>query len=95
MTRTFFLVWLRRRGTGRKLKEGLVLCIEPMINMGGSAVTTDQDGWTVRTADSRPSAHYEHMVVVRRGKPEVLTTFKYIEESIQPPYRTEQELQHG
>jgi methionyl aminopeptidase len=84
-----------RRGTGRKLKEGLVLCIEPMINMGGPEVVTDGDGWTVRTADSRPSAHYEHMVVVRRGEPEVLTTFAYIEEVITPPYKTEQELQHG
>lgn len=84
-----------RRGTGRKLKEGLVLCIEPMINMGGAAVVTDGDGWTVRTEDARPSAHYEHMVVVRGGEPEVLTTFKYVEEAIAPPYRTERELQHG
>jgi methionyl aminopeptidase len=84
-----------RRGAGRKLKEGIVLCIEPMINMGGPNVATDGDGWTVRTADSRPSAHYEHMVVVRPGEPEVLTTFKYIEEVITPPYTTEQVLQHG
>lgn len=84
-----------RRGTGRKLKAGLVLCIEPMINLGGPAVVTDQDGWTVRTADSLPSAHYEHMVVVRGNEPEVLTTFRYIEEAITPPYRTGKELQHG
>ncbi|MDX1740283.1 MAG: M24 family metallopeptidase, partial [Rhodothermales bacterium] len=84
-----------RRGAGRKLKAGIVLCIEPMINMGGPAVATDGDGWTVRTADSHPSAHYEHMVVVRPGEPEVLTTFKYIEEVITPPYTTERELQHG
>ncbi|NNE47859.1 MAG: type I methionyl aminopeptidase [Rhodothermales bacterium] len=84
-----------RRGSGRKLKEGLVLCIEPMINVGGADVATGDDGWTVRTADGKPSAHYEHMVVVRRGKPEVLTTFRYIEEVLTPPYSLQQELQHG
>lgn len=84
-----------RRGTGRKLKEGMTLCIEPMINCGGAAVVTGGDGWTVRTADGKPSAHYEHMVVVRRGGPEILTTFTYIEEAITPPYSIEQELQHG
>ncbi len=75
-----------RRGTGRKLKQGTTICIEPMINRGTYAVGTDPDGWTIRTADGAPSAHYEHMVVVRRGEPEVLSTFAYIEEVIEAPY---------
>ncbi len=75
-----------RRGVGRKLKDGLTICIEPMINAGTGDISVDEDGWTVRTADGRPSAHYEHMVVVRRGQPEVLSTFKYIEEVIGAPY---------
>ncbi|MBT8398996.1 MAG: type I methionyl aminopeptidase, partial [Rhodothermia bacterium] len=84
-----------RRGSGRKLKNGLVLCIEPMINLGSPDVATGGDGWTVRTADGRPSAHYEHMVVVRGGEPEVLTTFEYIEAVVQAPYSQKEELQHG
>ncbi len=76
-----------RRGTGRKLKQGMTICIEPMINRGTHAVNTGSDGWTIRTADGAPSAHYEHMVVVRRGQPEVLSTFAYIEDVIQAPYR--------
>jgi methionyl aminopeptidase len=75
-----------RRGTGRKLKPGTTICIEPMINQGTHAVTTDADGWTIRTADRAPSAHYEHMIVVRRGQPEVLSTFSYIEDVIEAPY---------
>jgi len=78
-----------RPGNGRKLQEGLVICIEPMINRGGAAVMTDTDGWTVRTSDGLPSAHYEHMVVIRRGNAEVLTTFSYIEDALEIlPYKT-------
>ena len=73
-------------GTGRKLKPGLTVCIEPMINQGSAEITTDADGWTVRAADGLPSAHYEHMVVVREGEPEILSTFDYIEEVTHPPY---------
>jgi len=69
-----------RRGSGSKLEEGLVICIEPMINMGKSAVKFWDDGWTVSTADGKPSAHYEHMVAVAKGKPDILTTFAYVEE---------------
>lgn len=69
-----------RRGAGVKLQEGMVICIEPMINMGKAGVRFLDDGWTVSTADGKPSAHYEHMVAVRKGQPEVLTTFAYIEE---------------
>lgn len=73
-------------GQGRRLKPGLSICIEPMINRGTAEVTTDADGWTVRAADGLPSAHYEHMVVVREGEAEVLSDFGYIEDVIDPPY---------
>jgi methionyl aminopeptidase len=69
-----------KRGTGVKLKEGMVLAIEPMINLGTRSVVQLQDGWTIRTADKKPSAHYEHDVAIRKGKAEVLSTFDYIEE---------------
>lgn len=87
-----------QRGAGRKLKEGLTICIEPMINRGTFEVTTDADGWTVRAEDGLPSAHYEHMVVVRRGQPEILSTFAYIEAVVEAPYRQEihtEEVTHG
>jgi methionyl aminopeptidase len=69
-----------RRGTGVKLMEGMVLAIEPMINLGKKQVVQESDGWTFRTADNKPSAHYEHDVVVRKGQAEILSTFDYIEE---------------
>lgn len=69
-----------KRGTGVMLEAGLVICIEPMINMGKAGVKFWDDGWTVSTRDGKPSAHYEHMVAVRKGTPDVLTTFAYIEE---------------
>ena len=75
-----------RPGRGRRLKSGLTICIEPMVNAGTGNVATDSDGWTVRSADGRPSAHYEHMVVVRDGEAEVLSTFSYIEDVIEAPY---------
>lgn len=68
-----------KRSQGVRLREGMVLAIEPMINFGKKGVTQDKDGWTIRTADRKPSAHFEHTVVVRRGKAEILTTFEYIE----------------
>ena len=71
-----------RRGLGKKLVAGMTLCIEPMINGGTGDVTVDHDGWTVRTADGAPSAHYEHMVHVRRGAPEVLSSFSSIEAAL-------------
>ena len=69
-----------RRGSGPKLKERMVLAIEPMINLGRKKVVQEKDGWTIRTADKLPSAHYEHDVVIRKGKAEILSTFKYVEE---------------
>lgn len=67
-----------RKGTGKKLLENLVLCIEPMINMGVKEVVMDKDGWTISTLDKMPSAHFEHTVVVKQGKPEFLSTYEYI-----------------
>ncbi len=69
-----------RRGTGVKLKKGMVLAIEPMINMGRKEVVQDPDGWTIRTIDGKPSAHFEHDVAIREGKADILSTFEYIEE---------------
>ncbi|PKP30942.1 MAG: type I methionyl aminopeptidase [Bacteroidetes bacterium HGW-Bacteroidetes-16] len=71
-----------RKGTGIKLKSGMCLAIEPMVNLGVKEISQDKDGWTIRTADGKPSAHFEHDVVVRDGKSDVLSTFEYIEEVI-------------
>ena len=62
-----------RRGSGPKLKPGMTLAIEPMVNMGTSAVKILEDGWTVVTADRRPSAHFEHTILITKGEPEILT----------------------
>jgi methionyl aminopeptidase len=67
------------RGSGTKLSEGLVICIEPMINLGKKDVILEKDGWTIKTKDAKPSAHFEHVVLVRKGKSEVLSTFEDIE----------------
>ncbi len=71
-----------RRGSGPKLKKGMVLCIEPMINMGRRQIKQDPDGWTIRTADNRPSAHFEWAVAVDKGKADILSTFSYIDEEL-------------
>jgi methionyl aminopeptidase len=68
-----------KKGTGPKLKEGTVIAIEPMINMGTKDVYHDQDGWTIRTRDGKPSAHYEHNICVRKNKPDILSSFVEIE----------------
>lgn len=69
-----------KRGKGQQLKKGMVLAVEPMINLGKRNVVQESDGWTIRTADKLPSAHFEHTIVVLEGKAEILTTHKYIEE---------------
>jgi len=69
-----------RRKSGPRLKEGMVFAIEPMVNMGKHKIKTDADGWTVRTKDGLPSAHFEHTVVVRKGKCEILSSFDFIDE---------------
>lgn len=68
-----------RRGTGVKMKEGMVLAIEPMINLGTKDVFTEKDGWTVRTADGKPSVHFEHDVCVQKGKADILSDYTTIE----------------
>lgn len=74
-----------KRGKGPVLKEGLVIAIEPMINMGGHRVRQLRDGWTIVTADGKPSAHFEHDVAIVDGKPEILSTFKFVEEALGIP----------
>jgi methionyl aminopeptidase len=69
-----------KQGTGPKIEKGLVICIEPMINMGVRETIQMSDGWTVKTADGKPSAHFEYAVAVNKGKADVLTTFEFIEE---------------
>ncbi len=71
-----------RRGRGPLLKKGMVICIEPMINMGTKSVVFERDGWTVRTRDRKPSAHFEYAVAIRNGEADVLTDFSVIEEAI-------------
>ena len=70
------------RGRGPLLKEGMVICIEPMINMGRKDVVFERDGWTVRTRDNKPSAHFEFAVAIRKGEADVLTDFNIIEKAI-------------
>jgi methionyl aminopeptidase len=69
-----------RRGKGKELRPGMVLAIEPMINLGKRKVFQEKDGWTIRTNDGLPSAHFEHDVVIRKGEAEILSTFDFIEE---------------
>jgi methionyl aminopeptidase len=69
-----------RRGSGIKLKEGMVICIEPMINMGTRYIKQDKDGWTIRTTDGKPSAHFELAVAITKGEADILSTFAYIED---------------
>ncbi len=71
-----------KKGNGPLMKEGLVLAIEPMINMGKKEVKSCNDGWTVKTLDGLPSVHFEHNVVIRKNKAQLLSTYEYIEEII-------------
>jgi len=68
-----------RKRSGMKLPEGLVLAIEPMINMGKRHIKVANDGWTVFATDRLPSAHYEHCIVIRKDGAEILSTFEFIE----------------
>lgn len=71
-----------RRGHGKKFVEGMVVAIEPMINLGTAHIRQLKDRWTVLTADGKPSAHFEHDVALVNGKPELLSTFRYIYEAL-------------
>ena len=67
-----------RRGSGVKLKEGMVIAIEPMINLGKKAIVQSEDGWTIKTRDGLPSAHFEHTVAIRKNGAEILSSFDFI-----------------
>ena len=69
-----------KRGTGTKLSEGIVIAIEPMITFGKKDIIQERDGWTIKTRDRKPAAHFEHDVAVRNGKAEILSSFEWIEE---------------
>ena len=69
-----------RKGNGTKLKSGMVIAIEPMINLGKRQIVQEDDGWTIRTGDKKVSAHYEHTVAIRKGKADILSSFKFVEE---------------
>lgn len=71
-----------RRGTGPLIKNGMCLCIEPMINLGSRNVVIERDGWQCRTKDRKPSAHYEHTVAILNNETQILTTFDYIQEAL-------------
>lgn len=71
-----------RRGTGPKLRKGMVICIEPMINLGRRQIAQEADGWTISTADNLPSAHFEWAVAIDKGKADVLSTFDYIDKEL-------------
>ena len=68
-----------KRGSGAKLKEGMVIAIEPMINLGKRDIKTDKDGWTIRTRDGKPAAHYEHTLCIQKNEADILSSFKKIE----------------
>ncbi len=71
-----------RRGTGPLIQNGMCIAIEPMINMGSKNVVFEKDGWTVRTKDRKPSAHFEHTIAVRNGKADILSTFEFIKDNL-------------
>ena len=71
-----------KRGSGKKFKEGMVVAIEPMINMGTPNINQLNDGWTILTRDNKPSAHFEHNIAIVNGKPKLLSTFDYIYDSL-------------
>lgn len=72
-----------RPGTGALIRNGMAICIEPMINMGSRNIVIENDGWTCRTRDRKPSAHFEHTIAIENDRTEVLTTFDYIHQAIQ------------
>ncbi len=75
-----------RRGTGPLIKNGMCIAIEPMINLGSRNIVIESDGWTCRTRDRKPSAHYEHTVAVLGGETHILTTFDYVKEALGESY---------
>ena len=83
-----------RRGSGKKLINGMVVAIEPMINLGTYRINQLSDGWTILTKDGKPSAHFEHNIAIVNGKPELLSTFQYIYEALGIESNEENEFRH-
>ena len=83
-----------RKGIGKKFKDGMVVAIEPMINQGTHKIFQHSDGWTITTQDNKPSAHFEHNIAIIDGKPEILSTFKYIYEALGIKSNEEKEFQN-
>ncbi|HEY9007305.1 MAG TPA: type I methionyl aminopeptidase [Ohtaekwangia sp.] len=81
-----------KRGKGVKIVPGMVFAIEPMINQGTKNVVQERDGWTIRTSDRKPSAHFEHTIAVHEDRTEILTTHKYIEENYTYKWRNKSQL---
>lgn len=75
-----------RKGTGAVLRDGMCICIEPMVNMGSKNIVIERDGWQCRTKDRKPSCHFEHTIAIKGDDPEILTTFSYIEEALGERY---------
>lgn len=71
-----------RRGIGPLLKPGMIICIEPMVNLGSKNIVIEKDGWQCRTKDRKPSAHFEHEIAITEDEPRILTTFKYVDEAL-------------
>ena len=71
-----------KRGSGKKFQNGMVVAIEPMINLGTSKINQLNDGWTILTRDKKPSAHFEHNVAIIDGKPKLLSTFDYVYQAL-------------
>jgi len=69
-----------KQGNGTKLVSGMVIAIEPMINMGSRQISQSNDGWTIRTIDRKPSAHFEHTLAIRKGKADILSSFEFLEQ---------------
>lgn len=84
-----------KRGKGKKFIEGMVVAIEPMINMGTHRVRQHADGWTITTLDKKPSAHFEHNVAIMDGKPELLSTFAYVYEALGIESNEEEEFRQN
>ncbi|SFR32038.1 methionine aminopeptidase, type I [Robiginitalea myxolifaciens] len=84
-----------KRGRGKKFQDGMVVAIEPMINMGTRRIKQLRDGWTILTADGQPSAHFEHDVALIDGKPELLSTFGFIYEALGIESDEEKEFRHN
>ena len=84
-----------RRGRGKKFIEGMVVAIEPMVNLGTHKINQLNDGWTILTQDGKPSAHFEHDVAIVDGKPELLSTFKYVDKVLGTKTSVEDEFRQN